>query len=211
MPARNVEQYVDEAVNSVLSQRGVSFELLVVDDASTDATWQRIKTYRIDPRIRLWRFKKRRGPGAAYNYLISRAKGRYIAHCDADDLFLAGFLKQAVKTLQKNPKAGAVSAPRISEYRTLGVRARMRQVGIAKAWDLIGGAVSNGGTVIRRALLTKLGGYRADLPYLEDCELFWRLAEVSLILPLKGEPLYFYRKRRGSLTERFKKRVRPSV
>lgn len=206
MPARNVEQYVDEAVSSVLSQRGVSFELLVAEDASTDATWERIKAYKADPRVRLWRFKKRRGPGAAYNHLIACAKGRYIAHCDADDRFLSGFLAQAVKTLQKNPRAGAVSARRVSEYRTRGVEAQMRKVGVAKTWDLIGGAVSNGGTMVRRMLLIKLGGYRTDLPYLEDCELFWRLAEVSRILPLKGKPLYFYRKRRGSLTERFKKR-----
>lgn len=205
MPARNVERYVDEAVRSVLDQRAVSFELLIADDHSTDTTWDRIKTYRNDPGVRVWRFRKKKGPGAAYNYLITRARGRYIAHCDADDRLLPGFLIKVVNAFQRNPDVGAVSTRRISQYRDHAVRTAMRKIGSAKAWDLIGGAISNGGTAVRRDLLVKAGGYRTDLPYLEDCELFWRLGEMTRILPLKGKPLYFYRKRRGSLTDRFKK------
>ncbi len=205
MPARNVDKYLDEAVRSVLDQRGVAFELLIVDDASTDGTWDRINGYRADPRVQVWRFRKIRGPGAARNFLIARARGRIVVPCDADDRLLSGFLRTVSRAFLRNPNVGVIHTRRISRYQTHRVRDAARDLGPAKAWDLIGGALSNPGTAVRRDLMIKAGGYRKDLPYLEDCELFWRLAEVTRILPLTGKPLYFYRKRRGSLTDRFKK------
>ncbi len=204
MPARNVEDYVDEAIRSVLGQRGVAFELLIADDASTDKTWSQIRTYKDDPRVRLWHFQKQKGEGAARNYLIARAKGRYLVSCDADDKFLPGFLQTMVRALNQNPGVGVAYMDRLVEVRPGKFKRGRRSRGPAETWDLLDGTISNGGTIVRRVLVRKAGGYREDLPYMLDCELFWRLGEITRFIYLKGKPLYVYRQRPGSLTAQFK-------
>lgn len=205
MPARNVGRYVDEAVRSVLAQRGVDYELLVVDDASTDDTWDRIRKYQNDSRVRAWRFRKRRGAGGARNYLMARAKGIYFAMCDADDTVLPGYLRTMMKVLDSHSDVGVVYADRLVRDPAGKLRPLRRSQGPAETWDLCDGPISNPGTLIRRAFIRKVGGYRVDLPVLEDYDLFWRLAEITRFLYLKGKPLYFYRKRPGSLSRQSKR------
>ena len=206
MPARNVEKYIDEAIRSVLEQRSAAFELLIADDASTDETWSRIQVYKNDPRVRLWRFRKQKGVGAVGNYLMARAKKSHIAFCDADDKMLPGLLRVLKQTLERNPKAGVAFTDRLVNDASGRLHPLLRSRGPTETWDLVDGTISNGGAIVRRALIKKVGGFRLDLPYLEDCELFWRLSEVTRFVYIKGKPLYFYRRRPGSLTEKFKKR-----
>lgn len=205
MPARNVERYIDEAIQSVLKQRGASFELLVFDDASEDGTLERIQSYAKDPKIRIWKTSKRKGAGAARNFLISRACGRFLTFCDADDKLLPSFLAVFSGALKRHRRYGGVygnrlllkgdGKPRVKKDRRPSGR-----------WDLVEGMLSNTGVMIRRSLIKRVGGYRTDLPYLEDCEFFSRLAEVTSFFYLKAKPLYAYRKRRrGSLSKKFKR------
>ncbi len=207
MPARNVEKYVDEAIRSVLEQRGTVFELLVADDASTDGTWDRIQACRPNTKMRTWRFREHKGVGAARNYLIAHARGRYLAFCDADDKMLPGLLRALCLALDRNPQAGVAYTDRLVNDSSGRLRLRLRSRGPVETWDLIEGTISNGGAIVRRSLIKKVGGFRQDLSYLEDCELFWRLAEVTRFVYVKGKPLYFYRQRPGSLTEQFKKKA----
>ncbi len=207
MPARNVGAYIDEAIRSVLSQRGIRFELLVADDASTDRTWSCIRNYLFDPRIRVWRFMKRKGVGATRNHLISKARGNYLALCDADDKMLPGFLRTLADALKRHPSVGVVYGDRWVNMPSGRLR-RFRRGRWPAGWDLLQGTLSNPGTMIRRSLVRKVGGYRADLPYMEDCEWFWRLAEVTRFLHVRSRPRYFYRKRLGSLSDRFEKKSR---
>ena len=206
MPAHNVEAYVEEAIRSVLSQRGVSSELLVADDASTDVTWDRIRAYRDNPRLRFWRFRKRHGPGATRNYLMDRAQGVYLSFCDADDVMLPGHLRAMVRALNHDPGAGVVYTDRLIRNRSGKLHRSCRSRGPAETWDLFEGPISNGGTLVRRTLIRKLGGYRTDLPILEDYDLFWKLSEVTRFIYLRGKPLYFYRKRPGSLSSQSKRK-----
>jgi len=206
MPAHNVDPYIEEAIRSVLNQRAVSYELLIVDDASTDHTWDRIRAFQKDPRVRAWRLRKRRGAGAARNYLFARARGAYLSFCDADDRMLPGYLWTMVRALNRDPKAGVVYTDRLVRDQSNRLRPLPRSRGPAETWDLFEGPISNVGTLVRRALVRKVGGYRTDLPCLEDYDFFWRLAEVTQFLYLKGKPLYFYRKRPGSLSSRFKQK-----
>ncbi len=208
MPARNAEKYIEEAVRSVLEQRGVAYELLIADDASTDGTWRRLGLYRRRPHVRIWRFRNsKRGPGAVRNYLARHAKGAYLAFCDADDKLMPGFLCQTAKRLAKDRKIGAVYTDRWVKERSGQLRRFSRNAGPADTWDLLGGPLSNPGLVVRRTLFLKLGGYRKEIPYMEDCEFFWRLGEVTRFAHLT-KPLYWYRRHRNSLTERYKRKAR---
>ena len=86
-----VPSYIARAVNSALTQTGVSVEVIIVDDCSPDATWDVIQTL-TDPRITAIRMEQNGGPSAARNRAIAAAKGRWLAVLDGDDLFLEGRL-----------------------------------------------------------------------------------------------------------------------
>src|SRR3989338_7932087 len=106
MPAYNAAASVGKAIQSVLAQKGVPFELLVGDDASTDDTWTRMAAYRTDPRIRIFRFSRNQGAALTSNCLIAQARGNYISSCDADDLMLPGSLRTLARILDQNPAVG---------------------------------------------------------------------------------------------------------
>src|SRR5436190_9633268 len=84
MPAYNAARHVGEAVRSVLAQRDADFELLVVDDGSTDGTAEALGGIR-DPRLRLLR-QENRGEGGARNAGLAATGGPLVAMTDADDL-----------------------------------------------------------------------------------------------------------------------------
>lgn len=202
MPAWNVERYVEEAVESILEQKDVAFELLIADDASTDKTWSRLQQYRSDPRVRLWRLKRRRGASAVRNLLLSSARGFYVAPCDADDVFLRGYLGALHAAVKKRPFAGVVFLRRFLQKKGRKIGKSREVLGPHRAWDLLGrGSIGNSGTLIRRSTMERVGGYDSRLPFLHDYDLFLRLAEVTRFLCVKGKPLFIYRKRAGTLSD----------
>lgn len=87
----NVEHYIERAIESALSQKGVNVEIIIVDDCSTDNTW-RVVCKNTDERIKRKKLENNSGPGAARNAAISMASGKWIAILDGDDAFLPGRL-----------------------------------------------------------------------------------------------------------------------
>lgn len=96
-----------QAINSVLAQSYSDFEILVVDDGSTDDTAQIVESL-ADPRIRLLRHESNRGVGAACNTGIAAAKGEFVAWLDSDDVWLPEKLDLQVRFLQQHPEVDAV-------------------------------------------------------------------------------------------------------
>lgn len=99
MPVFNCEKYIDEAIQSILDQTFQNFELLIIDDGSTDTTAYKISTYK-DSRIRSIRFDSNEGLINALNYGLSQAKGKYIARMDADDISHPKRLESQVNFLE---------------------------------------------------------------------------------------------------------------
>lgn len=97
MPAYNVDRYIEEAIESVLSQVMTDWELIVVDDGSTDSTFD-ILDKLAHPRIFIIR-QKNQGPATARNAGLDMAQGEYIAFLDADDLYLNSALADLVEYL----------------------------------------------------------------------------------------------------------------
>ncbi|GMT49866.1 MAG: glycosyl transferase [bacterium] len=85
MPVYNGEKYIDEAIQSILNQTFKDFELIIIDNASTDQTVKKIQAYQ-DPRIRLIQNPKNMGLVFSRNKALSESKGDYIAVLDADDI-----------------------------------------------------------------------------------------------------------------------------
>ena len=199
MPAYNVAPYVEAAIASVLAQQGVTFELLIGDDGSTDGTWDVIQRYRHDPRVRAWRFRQHRGFGGVpvRNTLAARARGRYLSICDADDVMLPGNLRRLSQVLDGSPSIGMVCPQRrYLDRRGRRLPRRHRFPDPRQQWDLLKTSATHGGSMIRRTLLRRLDGYRAAMHAADAHDLFLRAAEVSRIALVRGRPYYAYRRRR---------------
>ena len=103
IPTHNRADMLCRAVNSVLSQSFTDFEVIVVDDGSTDDTRQRIEAY-ADPRVRYFKHDESNGAAAARNTGIRQARGSYIAFLDDDDEWLPTKLEKQVPVLQRAPE-----------------------------------------------------------------------------------------------------------
>ena len=103
MPAYNGQKYIAQSIESVLAQTYTNFELLITDDRSTDQTIEIINRYMDqDARIDLAILPKNSGAGVARNNSIERAKGRYIAFLDSDDLWAVDKLEKQISFMIAN-------------------------------------------------------------------------------------------------------------
>ena len=101
MPAYNAEKYISEAIQSVLNQTYRNFELIIVDDGSTDKTWQIIQSYN-DSRIIAIRHQQNKGVAEARNTALNIAKGKWVALIDADDVWLPERLEKLAGILEES-------------------------------------------------------------------------------------------------------------
>jgi|AntDeeMinimDraft_4_1070355.scaffolds.fasta_scaffold00261_18 glycosyltransferase involved in cell wall biosynthesis len=110
IPAFNRVNFIDQTVTSVVSQSYSYVETIVVDDGSTDGTWERLDDLRQKHGIKVLTHEGRenRGQSAALNLGLQEAIGEYIAILDSDDLFAPGKLKKQVRFLEENPTVGLV-------------------------------------------------------------------------------------------------------
>ena len=104
MPAYNAELFFEETLNSIINQSYHHWELIVVDDQSTDNTANLIEgLVKKDKRIHLIKSKTNNGPAVSRNIALDAAKGRWIAFLDSDDIWLENKLEQTIKfSRQKN-------------------------------------------------------------------------------------------------------------
>lgn len=101
-PTYNSEKYIRETIQSVQNQTYPSWEMIIVDDCSTDNTIQIIEEIqKTDARIRLVKSEKNAGPAISRNKGIERATGKYMTFLDADDIWFEDFIQNSIETIQK--------------------------------------------------------------------------------------------------------------
>ena len=110
IPAYNCQEYIDYAVQSVINQTYKNWELLLLDDGSTDGTLQKLKAYETDDRIRIISDGQNRGLIYRLNQSINLAHGRYYARMDADDIMLIHRIQSQIDFLTKNPTVDVVGS-----------------------------------------------------------------------------------------------------
>lgn len=116
MPSYNSENTISRSIESILSQSYTNFELLITDDGSNDNTQKIVKKYRrMDPRIKFFSLKSNSGAGVARNNSIKKSKGRYIAFCDSDDIWMENKLELQIKFLKKSKQAFTFSSYYVSD------------------------------------------------------------------------------------------------
>ena len=111
MPVFNSELFVAEAIESILNQTFKDFEFLILDDASTDKSFEIIKDFgKRDSRIKVCQNEKNLGVVESRNKLINLSKGKYIAWLDSDDIAIKTRLEKQVNFLEEHPEIGMVGA-----------------------------------------------------------------------------------------------------
>ncbi len=101
MSVYNGEKYIADAINSILNQTFRDFELIIVNDGSTDNTMEIIKNFK-DERIRIFQLNQNVGVGAALNVGLSHIRGKYVAKVDADDISYPQRFEKQKDFLDKN-------------------------------------------------------------------------------------------------------------
>jgi len=194
IPTYNRRAIVVEAIRSVLNQTCTDFELIIVDDGSTDDTAPRIASLFSDPRLRLIR-QENRGPSAARNRGATHAKGRILAFLDSDDLWLPRKLEVQALEFGESPDLLITQTEEIwmrNEVRKQPAPRHRKQGGdfFHRAVDLC--LVSPSAAAIRRDFFQDIGGFDEDLPAAEDYDLWLRILARDPIA-LNPEPLVIKR------------------
>ena len=208
MPTYNLERYVGQAIASVLAQSEASFELLVVDDASTDATRDAVRAFH-DDRLRLFVMERNGGQSAARNRALAEARGEWVALIDADDWWAPERLERLLE------------AADLADAAMVADDCHLIEDGATRPWGsllwlhglhidtprLIGAAefvrsdLGPTKPVIRRDVVVRHGiAFDEKLHHVEDFAfgLDCLLAGASLLVV--PEAYYFYRARRGART-----------
>jgi len=207
LPVFNCPRYVGSAIQSILEQTFASFELIIIDDGSTDETPDVLCTYQ-DPRIRHFA-QANQGLAPTLNRGVAAARGRYIARQDQDDVSLPDRFAKQLAFLDANPQCdllGTWAEIWEGDTRTERVHRHPSENADLKALLLFDNPFVHSSVMLRRSALTLAGAYSTD-PLRqppEDYELWSRLARTAEVANLP-EILHIYREVPGSMS-----RARPS-
>jgi glycosyltransferase involved in cell wall biosynthesis len=203
IPTYNRAHLLPECLESVLTQSFSDFEIIIIDDGSTDNTKEVVSKYPVR-----YVYQKNQGAHAARNKAIGMAKGEYIAFIDSDDMLLKDSIKMGVEILDEYPEAGfsygqgyiidekgninkLIKAP----WKSAGVRSGNEEIN-----ELILGNHITSHTVVRRRCLIEVGGYNPDFKSGSmDYELWVRLAKKCAVAYL-SKPVMKYRLHHDSIT-----------
>lgn len=193
IPAYNAEITILETIESVRKQTFSSFEIIVINDGSTDNTLELVNSVD-DPRLKVFSYENG-GLSTARNRGIFRAQGEFIAFLDADDLWTADKLELQVQALRNNPAAGvAYSWTLVVDEKGQGL-----YPGVSVSFEgnvyqhlLTGNFIASGSNVMLRRQVTDLvGEFDPELKSSEDWEYWLRVAlHFSFVVVPKSQVLY---------------------
>jgi glycosyltransferase involved in cell wall biosynthesis len=201
IPLFNQAPFVERAIASALAQTHRDLEILVLDDGSTDASYETAADFaRRDPRIRLERVARNEGVAAARNRLLARARGKYTCFLDGDDFILPEKIASQIAFLDAHPEFCAVGTGCLlvdDEDRTLRrVRYSRDDAELRYFPDFCCASV-----MYRAEVLQQAGTFRTGLANGEDVELVLRISEFGRVTNLP-DALYAYRRHKGQLSRR---------
>jgi glycosyltransferase involved in cell wall biosynthesis len=203
MPVYQAERYLEEAVESILAQSFDDFELIALDDGSTDASSRMLEALaRRDDRIRVRR-SEHAGLVTQLNWGIAAARGEFIARMDADDVSRPERFERQLGYLDANPDCVAVGTgtdevdPERRIIRTLDIRTCHEEIE-SRLMRGDGGALIHASALYRTDALRRIDGYRKEFEYGEVIDLHLRLGEIGRLANLP-EVLYEYRRNFASV------------
>jgi len=190
MSIYNGERFLRKAVNSVLAQTFSDFEFLILDDGSTDNTWDILTGFR-DPRIRLIKNSKNMGLTRSLNKGLGLARGEYVARMDADDISLPERLQRQKEFLVKNQNIAMVGCwvEMIDEKGQKTKKVNFPIVPYLLRWRLLfTNTFAHSAVMFRKDAVLGVGGYSEKMRYAQDYDLWsrismhWDVANIPAVL-----------------------------
>ncbi len=202
IPAYNAMAYLPETLESVLRQTVTDFEVLIINDGSSDHIVQWVAQI-TDPRVKLIS-QQNQGVSVARNTGLAHAQGEYMAFLDADDLWEPTKLEKQVQYLEDKPEVGLVYSW------TALIDERGNPTGRVYAFDaegnvweqlLVGDPISNGSScMVRRSCFETVGVFDRSLTSAEDYDMWLRIA-ARYPFAVVREPLTLYRQHFSSVSK----------
>lgn len=206
MPVYNGARYLAETLDSILAQTYRDFELLVIDDGSTDPTPEILRRYAgMDSRVKALT-RANRGIVKSRNELLELCRGRYMACNDADDLSVPTRLEKQVAYMEAHPQCVLLGSRLVvmdpygsplyqSLQKLTHDEIEAELLGNGGGWALLQSSI-----LCRTEAARRVGGYRGSHPvFSEDHDFYLRLASVGQVANL-AEPLVWYRRHLESTT-----------
>lgn len=202
-PTYNSERFIEQTINSILNQTFTNWELLIVDDCSTDNTWEIIsQAAKEDSRIKPLRLDKNSGSGVARNLAIQKAGGKYLAFIDSDDLWLPQKLDRHIDFMLKGNHVfshtpfGYVS----EDGRQLKKIHKVRSKPVDYKYLLKRTDIGCLTAIYDQEQIGKF--YMPDLRRKQDYCLWLSILKSGFVSTPYNEVLSYYRKRRNSATSK---------
>lgn len=189
IPVYNGSSFIGETVSSIFKSNYRNFEVILVDDGSTDKTKKICqileKKYQ---RLRFYSFDKNKGMVRCLNFAIAKAKGKYIARLNQDDLMMPDRLKKQVHFLEKNPEYVAIGGA-IGLFDDKGknidkVFFPLTDEDIRKQWLLLS-PFSDPTVMFRKSVFLKTKGYQQSFWPADDVQMWYQLGKLGKLRNLK--------------------------
>lgn len=177
----NKEKYIFNTLQSILNQTFRDFEMVVLDDGSTDNSKEEILKIQ-DKRLKFYS-EKNRGAGAGRNFVIKKATGDYIALLDADDYWFPFYLSEQNKLIEKYPAesvfatAQEVKNGKYVHPREYSLPANFQKEGVVNYFQAstLSSILHSSSTVIKRTIFEKTGYYNPTIKSGQDTDLYIRI------------------------------------
>lgn len=207
MPAYNAEKYIGDAIESVLNQTYQNYELIIIEDSSSDKTWEVITKYKDNLKIRYYKNNENKGIAYSTNMGIEMAKGKYIALLDDDDIATPNRLQLQVTYMESHrsvdilggrtkiidERGNIIRASSIPRYNSQYIKAVLN----FRCMDF-----RNGTTMIRKAFIDKNElKYEENCQGMQDFEFFVRCSKLGEITTIE-DFLLLYRVHNNNETKR---------
>jgi len=193
MPVHNGEPFLSDAVESILNQSYGDFELILIDDGSTDKTYEILQQFvQMDPRIKVFSNHSNLGLTKSLSSGLAKCRGEFIARHDADDLSEPDRFACQVGFLNNHPNHGVIGTA-VTRIEHQG--SKIDQPGIISGNNRIQSYLervnpfTHGTVMMRKSVLDKVDGYRNCFYYSQDYDLWLRLSRVTFLENL-SECLY---------------------
>ncbi len=178
IPSFNRSETIGRAIISVLNQSYSNLELIVVDDASTDNTFDVVRTF-VDDRLKYYKLDRNIGGAAARNFGIEKSIGEFIAFQDSDDEWLCNKLKSDTDIFEHHQNIGCV----FSRYwQVNGKFSKLVPMNSSVDSDclydslLVRNLIGTPTAIVRRSVITQVNGFNNELPRYQDWEIFIRIS-----------------------------------
>jgi len=196
----NYGQYIKQSIESVLNQNFTDFELLIIDDGSTDNSKEIIEEYRKQANVTII-YQNKKGLNTTNNIALRAAKGEYIMRLDADDYLDTNALNAMVNYLNKNSKAALVFPDYFmvdKDGKFLSVERRHQDFN--KSVTLQDQPAHGACTMIRKKVMNEVGGYWEDFECQDGYDIWLKITKLYEVGNI-NLPLFYYRQHGNNLTK----------